>query len=126
MLSDGTIIGRHFLELPSEEDSLEHALGKIRNAQRHGARKMPGLWALAKGINKAISIKTARFVIEVAFAALCGRDRHGIPGFPWKKASAEAAFVESAVRTGNGHGQGTPQWYAYSPCLRVEYVKTGI
>ena len=66
MLSDGTIIGRHFLELPSEEDSLEHALGKIRNAQRHGARKMPGLWALAKGINKAISIKTARFIIEVA------------------------------------------------------------
>ena len=66
MLSDGTIIGRHFLQLPSEEDSLEHFLGKIRNAQRHGARKMPGLWALAKGINKAISIKTARFIIEVA------------------------------------------------------------
>ena len=66
MLSDGTIIGRHFLQLPSEEDSLEHGLGKIRNAQRHGARRMPNLWAGPKGINKAISIKTARFVIEVA------------------------------------------------------------
>ena len=66
MLSDGTIIGRHFLQLPSEEDCLEHGLGKIRNAQRHGARRMPNLWAGPKGINKAISIKTAWFVIEVA------------------------------------------------------------
>lgn len=66
MLSDGTIIGRHFLKLPSEEDSLEHGLGKIRNAQRHGARRMPRLWAGPRGINKAISIKTARFVMAVA------------------------------------------------------------
>ena len=59
-------------------------------------------------------------------AALCGRDRHGIPGFPWKEISAEAAYVESPVRSGNGHGQGTPQRYAYIPCLREEYVETGI
>ena len=59
-------------------------------------------------------------------AALCGRDSHGIPGFPWKEISTEAAYVESPICAGNGHGQGTPQRYAYIPCLRVEYVETGI
>ena len=66
MRSDGTILGRYFLNLPREKDSLERALGRIRKAQKLGARKMPRLWAYAKGINDAIAVKTANFIISVA------------------------------------------------------------
>ena len=66
MTSEGTVIGRRFLRLPIEKDSLEHALSRIKKAQQHGARKMPRLWAKAKGINKDITIKTARFIMDVA------------------------------------------------------------
>ena len=66
MLSDGTVLGRKFLTLPREEDSLRHALGKIKKAQRHGARKMPRLWAKAKGINSHITSLTAQFIMDVS------------------------------------------------------------
>ena len=54
MCADGTIVGRKFLDLPAEEDSLRHALNKIKRAQQHGNRKTPKLWAKAKGINKRL------------------------------------------------------------------------
>lgn len=66
MLSDGTVVGRHFLKLSTEEDSLKHAIGKIKKAQQHGARKIPRLWGKAKGINRDISVKTANFIIDTA------------------------------------------------------------
>lgn len=64
--SDGTIVGRHFLSLAADKDSLTRAQGKIKRAQRHGAKKMPRLWAKAKGINKNISAKTAEFIMQIA------------------------------------------------------------
>ena len=63
MQTDGTVLGRHFLKLPQEEDSLLHAVNRIKKAQQHGARKMPRLWAKAKGINDDIASKTAEFII---------------------------------------------------------------
>ena len=72
LLSDGTVAGRRFLRLLAEEDSLNKAVGRIRRAQRHGARKMPRLWAKARGINDAIAVKTAAFIMETA--ALFGAD----------------------------------------------------
>ncbi len=66
MRSDGTILGRRTLHLPKEEDSLSHAFNRIKKAQQHGARKTPRLWALAKGINDHISVKTAEFIVAVA------------------------------------------------------------
>ena len=66
MLSDGTVIGRKFLKLSREEDSLKHSLNKIKKAQQHGNRKTPRLWAKAKGINSDISVKTAEFIIKFA------------------------------------------------------------
>ena len=66
MKSDGTIIGRRFLHLPVEEDSLKHAFNRIRKAQRNGAKSTPRLWAYAKGINDHIATKTAQFIIETA------------------------------------------------------------
>jgi IS605 OrfB family transposase len=66
MLSDGTVIGRKILSLPREKDSLNHKLNKIKKAQQHGTKKMPRLWARAKGINLNIAHKTAQFIADVA------------------------------------------------------------
>jgi len=66
MCADGTIVGRKFLNLPAEEDSLRHALNKIKKAQQHRNRKTPMLWAKAKGINDRISVLTAQFIAEAA------------------------------------------------------------
>ena len=66
MEADGTVTGRRFLKLSGENDRLTKALGRIRKAQRHGARRMPCLWARAKGINDDIAVKTADFIVKTA------------------------------------------------------------
>lgn len=66
MLSDGTVMGREFLRLPREKDSLGHKLNKIKKAQQNGAYKMPRLWAKVKGVNLSIAHKTANFIVDVA------------------------------------------------------------
>lgn len=66
MRSDGTIIDRRFLKLPIEQDSLNHAVNRIKKAQQNGNYKTPRLWAKAKGINKDIAVKTAQFIIDTA------------------------------------------------------------
>ena len=66
MLSDGTILGRHFLKLPREYDSLQHAINRIKKAQQNRNHKTSRLWAKAKGINDDIAVKTAAFIMEIA------------------------------------------------------------
>ena len=66
MRSDGTVLGRHFLRLPKEYDSLTHSINRIKKAQQYGNYKTPRLWAKAKGINKDIASKTANFIIDTA------------------------------------------------------------
>ena len=66
MHSDGTILGRRFLSLPREQDSLMHNINRIKKAQQHGNHRTPRLWAKAKGTNNDISVKTAAFIIETA------------------------------------------------------------
>ena len=73
MDSKGTIIGRRFKKLPVEQDSLERALRRIRKAQSNGAKRMPRLWARAKGGNKDIAVKTAGFIMTVANCRPCCR-----------------------------------------------------
>ena len=66
MRSDGTIVGREFLSLPAEKDSLEHAINRIKKAQQHGNRKVPRLWAKANGMNERIAVLTAQFIADKA------------------------------------------------------------
>ena len=66
MNAEGTIEAREFLSLPNETDSLNHALNRIKKAQRQGNRRMPRLWAAAKGINDRIAVLTAQFITEMA------------------------------------------------------------
>ena len=64
--SDGTVAGRRFLRLSAEEDCLRKAVGRIKKAQQHGNRRTPRSWAAAKGINDAVAVKTAAFIMEAA------------------------------------------------------------
>ena len=48
MTPEGAVLGREFLSLPGEYDSLEHAVSHISHAQKLCARKTPGLWKQAK------------------------------------------------------------------------------
>lgn len=66
MEADGTVVGRKFLKLSSEYDSLDKALQRVKNAQRSGAKRKPRLNAKVRGITKNISEKTALFIMEVA------------------------------------------------------------
>ena len=66
MTAEGTILDRKFLSLPREQDSLNHAINRIKKAQQHGARKTPRLWAGAKGISDDIAVKTANFIMDTA------------------------------------------------------------
>lgn len=64
--SDGAVLGRSFLHLPREYDCLEHKIGHIKRAQRHGSHSTPVLWKLAKGVNDDIAVKTTHFIMEQA------------------------------------------------------------
>ena len=66
MRSDGTVLGRRFLHLPKEYDSLKHKIGHIKRAQRHGSRVVTNLWSYAKGVNDDIAVKTTNFIMENA------------------------------------------------------------
>lgn len=67
MTSDGTVLGRKFLSLPREYDSLMHACNKLKKAQRiSGSGNKPSLWAGINGVNDDIASKTARFIIDAA------------------------------------------------------------
>ena len=64
--SDGTVLGRHFLSLPKENDSLQKALGRLIKAQKHGAVHTPRLWAKVIGINNDIAVKTSKFIEDIS------------------------------------------------------------
>ena len=66
MRADGTVVGRRFLKLPAEYDSLQHKIDHIKCAQHHGSRRVPNLWAYADGVNKDISVKAAQFIADTA------------------------------------------------------------
>lgn len=66
MRSDGTILCRRFLKLHKEQDSLIHAVNRIKKAQQNGDYCTPRLWANVKGINNDIAVKTAQFIMNIA------------------------------------------------------------
>ena len=66
MRSDGTVLGRKFLHLPKEYDSLRRKIEHIKKAQKHGSRSVSNLWAYVKGINDDIAVKTAKFIMDNA------------------------------------------------------------
>ena len=67
MRSDGTVLGRRFIDHPSEKDRMYRTLGRIRRFQReHGSAQTQGRWAYTKRLNTELGKKTAGAIIRYA------------------------------------------------------------
>lgn len=66
MEPDGAVIANHFLHLKREYDRLNHCIGKIIKANKHGSKKCPTLWAHAKAQNRHIAEVTANAIVDFA------------------------------------------------------------
>ena len=67
MRPDGTILGRKFINFPSDKDRMYRVLGRIRRFQReHGSRQVQGKWAYAKRLNTELGRKIAKEIVFYA------------------------------------------------------------
>jgi len=66
LTSNGTVMGRKFINFPIEKDHLEKAVNRIKKAQQKGNRKTPIKWKHAKDINTEISRKIAKSIVDFA------------------------------------------------------------
>ena len=67
MRPDGTILGRKFINFPSDKDRMYRMLGRIRRFQReHGSRQVQGRWAYAKRLNIELGRKIAKEIVFYA------------------------------------------------------------
>ena len=67
MRPDGTILGRKFINFPSDKDRMYRVLGRIRRFQReHGSRQAQGRWAYAKRLNTELGRKIAKEIVLYA------------------------------------------------------------
>ena len=67
MRSDGTVLGRKFIDFPSEKDRMYRVLGRISRFQRkHGSVQVKSRWAYAKRLNTELGRKIAGAVTGYA------------------------------------------------------------
>ena len=67
MRADGTVLGRKFINFPSDKDHLYHVLGRIRRFQReHSSRQVQSRWDYAKRLNMELSRKIAAEITKYA------------------------------------------------------------
>ena len=67
MRADGTVLGRRFIDHPSEKDRMYRTLGRIRRFQReHGSAQTQGRWAYTKRLNTELGKKTAGAIVRYA------------------------------------------------------------
>ena len=67
MRSDGTVLGRRFIDHPSEKDRMYRTLGRIRRSQReYGSAQTQGRWAYTKRLNTELGKKTAGAIVRYA------------------------------------------------------------
>ena len=68
MRADGTVLGRKFIDFPSEKDRMYRTLGRIRRFQReHGSAQAGDRWAYTRRLNIELSRKIAGAVAEYAW-----------------------------------------------------------
>lgn len=68
MRADGTVLGRKFIDFPSEKDRMYRTLGRIRRSQReHGSAQAGGRWAYSRRLNIELSRKIAEAVTKYAW-----------------------------------------------------------
>ena len=69
MQSDGTVLGRKFINFSSEKDRMYRVLGRISRFQRkHGSVQVKSRWAYAKRLNTELGRKIAGAVNGKVFA----------------------------------------------------------
>ncbi len=67
MYSDGTIIGRKFIDQPIEKDRLSTMVNKLAKANRQsGKGRKPNCWRRINGLQKHITQDTANQIVEFA------------------------------------------------------------
>ena len=66
MQSNGTVVGRKFINLTTEKDHLYKALNRVKKAQQNGARRCHTLWKHVNDLNTDISRKTAKEIVNFA------------------------------------------------------------
>ena len=67
MRADGTVLGRKFINHPSEKDRMYRTLGRIRRSQReYGSAQTQGIWAYTKRLNTELGKKTAGAIVRYA------------------------------------------------------------
>ena len=67
MRADGTVLGRRFIDHPSEKDRMYRTLGRIRRSQReHGSAQSRGRWAYTKRLNTELGKKIAGAIVRYA------------------------------------------------------------
>ena len=67
MRSDGTVLGRRFIDHPSEKDRMYRTLGRIRRFQReHGSAQTQGRWTYTKRLNTELGKKIAGAIVRYA------------------------------------------------------------
>ena len=68
MRADGTVLGRKFIDFPSEKDRMYRTLGRIQRFQReHGSAQAGERWAYTRRLNIELSRKIAGAVAEYAW-----------------------------------------------------------
>ena len=67
MRADGTVLGRRFIDHPSEKDRMYRTLGRIRRFQReHGSAQSRGRWAYTKRLNTELGKRIAGAIVKYA------------------------------------------------------------
>ena len=67
MRADGTVLGRKFIDHPSEKDRMYRTLGRIRRFQReHSSAQSRGRWAYTKRLNIELGRKIAGAIVKNA------------------------------------------------------------
>ena len=67
MRADGTVLGRKFINHPSEKDRMYRTLGRIRRFQReHSSTQSQGRWAYTKRLNIELGRKIAGAIVKNA------------------------------------------------------------
>ena len=67
MQSDGTVLGRKFIDFPSDKDRMYRVLGRISRFQRtRGSKQIQSRWSYARRMNKELARKISSAITEYA------------------------------------------------------------
>ena len=130
MRPDGTVLGRKFINFPSEKDRMYRTLGRIRKFQReHGPAQAGGRWAYTKRLNTELGRKIAGAVAAYAeenHADVIVFEYLEMQGKISGKEQTEAAPVEKAGDPEKMWTPGTQKRNKGFKSLCVEYQQTGV